>query len=76
MSTQTVTNSFASKLTPADLVASKPDAAFIWRQEMGRCSYDYVTQVRRWEKSEVLARMIMSTGSPTSSTVFDGESEE
>jgi hypothetical protein len=76
MFTQAVTHSSAAKLTPADLVASKPDAAFIWRKEMGRCSYDHMTQVRRWDESEDLVRMIMSTGSPTSSTLFDGEAEE
>lgn len=65
-----------AKLTPADLVASKPDAAFLWRREMVHCAYDYVSQTRRWDDSEVIKEMILSTGAPTSSTSFDGEAEE
>lgn len=65
-----------SKICPGDLVARKPDEAFLWRQEMGNCSYDYTTQTRHWDDSDVMRAMIMSTGSPSSSTMFDGEAEE
>lgn len=65
-----------SKIRPGDLVARKPDEAFLWRQEMGNCGYDYSSQTRHWDDSEVMRTMIMSTGSPSSSTMFDGESEE
>jgi len=64
------------RITPADLVASKPDEAFLWRREMVNCSYDYETQVRRWDESETIRDMLMSTGAPSSSTQFDGEKEE
>lgn len=74
MLTETMTPS--PRITPADLVASKPDEAFLWRQEMGNCRYDYGKQVRNWDESELIHDMIMSTGSPTSSTQFDGEKEE
>lgn len=76
MFTETVAQSPATKITPADLVASKPDEAFLWRREMGNCPYDYTAQVRRWDKSETICDMLMSTGSPSSSTQFDGEKEE
>jgi hypothetical protein len=76
MFTETVTQSPRARIVPADLVAKKPDEAFLWRQEMGNCRYDYVKQVRHWNESEIIHDMIMSTGSPTSSTQFDGENEE
>jgi hypothetical protein len=64
------------KLTPADLVSSKPDEAFLWRQETAHCTYDYVTQTRRWHESERMRMLVMTTGAPTSSTTFDGEKDE
>jgi hypothetical protein len=64
------------KLTPADLVSSKPDATFLWRQEMVHCSYDYLTQTRRWTESEKIRQLMMTTGAPSSSTQFDGEKDE
>jgi hypothetical protein len=64
------------KLTPADLVCSKPDEAFLWRREGVRCSYDFVSQTRRWTESERIKQLMMTTGAPTSSTGFDGESDE
>lgn len=76
MLTETMVQSSETKITPADLVAAKPDEAFLWRREMGNCSYDYVTQVRHWDESDTIRDMIMSTGAPTSSTAFDGEKEE
>jgi hypothetical protein len=76
MYNETVTQSSRTRIIPADLVASKPDEAFLWRQEMGSCRYDYVTQVRKWEESEKIHDMMMSTGAPSSSTAFDGEKEE
>jgi hypothetical protein len=63
-------------ITPADLVASKPEEAFLWRREMGNCRYDYTTQVRNWDESETMLDLLMSTGAPTSSTQFDGEKDE
>jgi hypothetical protein len=63
-------------ITPADLVAAKPDEAFLWRQEMDNCRYDFVNQVRNWDESERIHDMLMSTGAPSSSTQFDGEKEE
>jgi hypothetical protein len=64
------------KLTPADLVSSKPDESFLWRREMVHCSYDYATQTRRWTESEKIRELMMTTGAPTSSTAYDGEREE
>lgn len=64
------------KLTPADLVSRKPDEAFLWRKEMVNCSYDYLTQTRRWSESEQIRTLMMTTGAPTSSTAFDGEKDE
>lgn len=64
------------KLTPADLVCSKPDESFLWRQEMVHCAYDHVSQTRRWTESEKIRQLMMSTGAPTSSTAFDGERDE
>ncbi|MGD0762020.1 MAG: hypothetical protein ABR929_02315 [Roseiarcus sp.] len=64
------------KLTPADLVCSKPDETFLWRREMTHCSYDYVTQTRRWTESEKIRQLMMTTGAPSSSTQFDGEADE
>lgn len=71
-----ISQSTAPKITPANLVASKPDEAFLWRKEMGNCQYDYVSQVRHWDESETIYDMLMSTGAPTSSTQFDGEKDE
>ena len=65
-----------TRLTPADLVASKPDEAFLWRREMVHCSYDHAAQIRHWDESETIHKMLMSTGAPSSSTMFDGEKEE
>jgi hypothetical protein len=65
-----------AKLTPADLVNSKPDETFLWRSEMVHCSYDYVTQTRLWTESEKIRQLMMTTGAPTSSTGFDGEKDE
>jgi len=65
-----------AKLTPADLVNSKPDECSLWRMEMVNCSYDYVTQTRRWTESEKIRQLMMTTGAPTSSTSFDGEKDE
>jgi hypothetical protein len=65
-----------AKLTPADLVSAKPDETFLWRQEMVLCSYDYVTQTRRWTESEKIRQLMMTTGAPTSSTQWDGERDE
>lgn len=64
------------QLTPADLVCSKPDEAFLWRQEAAHCAYDYLTQTRRWQESERIKKLMMTTGAPTSSTTFDGEKDE
>jgi hypothetical protein len=64
------------KLTPADLVSLKPDESFLWRQEMVHCSYDYLTQTRRWTESEKIRQLMMTTGAPNSSTQFDGEKDE
>ena len=64
------------KLTPADLVSAKPDESFLWRKEMIHCSYDYVTQTRRWTESEKIRQLMMTTGAPNSSTNFDGEKDE
>lgn len=64
------------KLTPADLVCSKPDEAFLWRREGVHCTYDYVSQTRRWTESERIRHLMMTTGAPTSSTAFDGEGDE
>jgi hypothetical protein len=65
-----------AKLTPADLIHAKPDETFLWRSEMPNCSYDYVTQTRRWTESEKIRQLMMTTGAPTSSTGFDGEKDE
>jgi hypothetical protein len=65
-----------AKLTPADLVNAKPDETFLWRAEMVHCSYDYVTQTRRWTESEKIRQLMMTTGAPNSSTQFDGEKDE
>ena len=65
-----------AKLTPADLVSSKPDESFLWRKEMVNCSYDYVTQTRRWTESDKIRQLMMTTGAPSSSTQFDGEKDE
>ncbi len=73
---ENMSQSFAAKITPADLVASKPDEAFLWRREMVNCPYDYEMQVRQWDESEVIFDMLMSTGAPASSTQFDGEKDE
>jgi hypothetical protein len=43
---------------------------------MVHCSYDYVTQTRRWTESEKIRELMMTTGAPTSSTAYDGEREE
>jgi len=64
------------KLTPADLVARKPDEAQIWRREAAQCAYDHTSQTRHWEESATISELIRSTGAPTSSTNFDGEKEE
>lgn len=72
----TTAQSTRPKIHPGDLVARKPDETFLWRQEMKNCSYDYASQTRKWAESEVIHTMIMSTGSPSSSTMFDGEAEE
>ncbi len=64
------------KLTPADLVSAKPDESFLWRTEMRHCSYDYLTQTRRWTESEKIRQLMMTTGAPNSSTQFDGEKDE
>jgi hypothetical protein len=65
-----------AKLTAADLVNTKPDETFLWRSEMVNCSYDYVTQTRRWSESEKIRQLMMTTGAPTSSTSYDGEKDE
>jgi hypothetical protein len=65
-----------AKLTAADLVNSKPDECSLWRMEMVHCTYDYLTQTRRWTESEKIRHLMMTTGAPTSSTQFDGEKEE
>lgn len=65
-----------AKLTPADLVCTKPDESFLWRKEMVHCSYDYTTQTRRWTESQKIRQLMMTTGAPTSSTQFDGEKDE
>jgi hypothetical protein len=65
-----------AKLTPADLVTSKPDECSLWRMEMVHCSYDHVTQTRRWTESEKIRQLMMTTGAPTSSTNYDGEKDE
>lgn len=65
-----------AKLTPADLVSRKPDESFLWRSEMTHCAYDHRTQTRRWSESERIRTLMMTTGAPTSSTQFDGESDE
>ncbi len=64
------------KLTAADLVSRKPDESFLWRKEMVNCSYDYLSQTRRWTESEQIRTLMMTTGAPTSSTTFDGEKDE
>lgn len=64
------------KLTPADLVCTKPDETFIWRQELPHCDYDFESQTRLWDQSDRMKELIMSTGAPTSSTQFDGEADE
>jgi hypothetical protein len=64
------------KLTPADLVSAKPDETFLWRREMTQCSYDHATQMRRWSESEKIRQLMMTTGAPTSSTMYDGEKDE
>lgn len=76
MRMETLAQSPITKICPADLVASKPDEAFLWRQEMDNCRYDFVSQVRHWDESERIHDMLMSTGAPSSSTQFDGEKEE
>ena len=65
-----------AKLTPADLVSSKPDESFLWRKEMVNCSYDYLTQTRRWTESQKIRQLMMTTGAPSSSTQSDGEKDE
>jgi hypothetical protein len=75
MQTQAGARSTA-KLTPANLVCSKPDESFLWRKEMVHCSYDYASQTRRWTESEKIRQLMMTTGAPTSSTTFDGEKDE
>jgi hypothetical protein len=65
-----------AKLTAADLVNTKPEETFLWRSEMVNCSYDYVTQTRRWTESEKIRQLMMTTGAPTSSTSYDGEKDE
>ena len=64
------------RLTPADLVCSKPDESFLWRKEMVHCCYDYQTQTRRWSESEKIRKLMLTTGAPNSSTQFDGEGDE
>ncbi len=64
------------KITPADLVSRKPEESFLWRMEMGHCSYDYLSQTRRWTESERIRTLMMTTGAPNSSTQFDGEKDE
>ncbi len=64
------------KLTPADLVCTKPDETFLWRQELPHCAYDFESQTRLWDQSDRMRELIMSTGAPTSSTQFDGEQDE
>ncbi len=64
------------QLTPADLVCSKPEEAYLWRQEVAHCTYDYATQTRRWYESEIIRKLMMTTGAPTCSTQFDGEQDE
>lgn len=64
------------KLTPADLVSRKPHESFLWRKEMTHCAYDYLSQTRRWTESELIRTLMMTTGAPSSSTQFDGESDE
>jgi hypothetical protein len=63
-------------LTPADLVTAKPEVSAQWRREAPRCAYDHQAQVRRWSQSDVMRKVLLSTGAPTSSTAFDGESDE
>lgn len=65
-----------AKLTPADLVCTKPDEAFLWRREGISCTYDHATQTRRWSESERIKKLMMTTGAPTSSTNWDGENDE
>lgn len=65
-----------AKLTAADLVSKKPDESFLWRKEMVHCSYDYLTQTRRWSESDQIRTLMMTTGAPNSSTQFDGERDE
>lgn len=64
------------KLTPGAMVSAKPVETAVWRQEMSVCGYDHATQTRQWTESDKIRRIIMSTGAPTSSTMFDGESDE
>ncbi|HEX5789697.1 MAG TPA: hypothetical protein VFY13_01030 [Luteolibacter sp.] len=63
-------------ITPSDLVSEKPAVSTIWRQEARRCDYDHKAQVRNWQQSEIMQQVMATTGSPTSSTAFDGESDE
>jgi hypothetical protein len=63
-------------IAPSDLVSSKPKETAVFKQEASRCGYDHVTQVRNWMESEKVRIVLMSTGAPTSSTQFDGESDE
>jgi hypothetical protein len=61
---------------PSDLVAKKPSVCSTWKQEAPRCGYDHSDQVRHWSQSDEIRKVLLSTGSPSSSTAFDGESDE
>jgi hypothetical protein len=63
-------------LRPSDLVAKKPAVCSTWRREAPRCGYDHADQVRHWSQSDEIRKVLLSTGSPSSSTAFDGESDE
>ncbi len=63
-------------LRPSHLVASKPSVSSLWRREAPRCGYSHADQVRHWSESDEIRKVLLSTGAPTSSTAFDGESDE
>ena len=63
-------------LAPSDLVLRKPKEAHAFRQEAPRCNYDHREQIRRWNESDEMRKVLLSTGAPSSSTQFDGEGDE
>ena len=62
-----------AKLTPADLVCTRPAETFIWREEMEHCSYDHVSQTRRWTESEKIRELLMTVNGGNTSTQMDGD---